>query len=164
GIERGDIVTEYNGTQVRDVNHLRNLVAPTEIGKAVTIKVLRDGKEKALSIKIGEQPPELFGLAPGAQPSAKNLGVTVQNLTPELAKSLGYEGEKGVLVSSVQPGSPGALADLREGDLIKEVNREKIDNVDTFRKAVAKSGTDKDVLMLVRRGEYTRYVIIKAKQ
>ena len=66
--------------------------------------------------------------------------------------------------SSVQPGSPGALADLREGDLIKEVNREKIDNVDTFRKAVAKSGTDKDVLMLVRRGEYTRYVIIKAKQ
>ncbi len=163
GIERGDIVTEYNGAKVRDVNHLRNLVAPTEIGKAVTVKVLRDGKEKKLSVKIGEQPAELFGLAPGAQPSAKNLGVTVQNLTPELSKSLGYEGEKGVIVSSVQPGSPGALADLREGDLIKEVNREKIDSVDTFKKAVAKSGTDKDVLMLVRRGEYTRYVIIKAK-
>ncbi|HHT9126406.1 MAG TPA: PDZ domain-containing protein, partial [Candidatus Brocadiia bacterium] len=99
------------------------------------------------------------------QPSTpKEVGVTVQNLTPEAAKRHGYEGEKGVVVSSVETGSPGALADLREGDLIMEVNREKIDSVDDFRKALAKSGTDKDILMLVRRGEYPRYVIIKAKK
>ncbi|MGR3311405.1 MAG: DegQ family serine endoprotease, partial [Candidatus Brocadiales bacterium] len=161
GMERGDIVIEYNGVMVRDVNHLRNIVASTRVGSVVTVKVLRNGNERDLSIKIDAQPAELFGLGP--RPVIKNLGITVQSLNSELAKSLGYEGEKGVVVSSVDSGSSGALADLKEGDLIKEVNREKISSVDDFRKAVAKSGTDKDVLMLVRRGEYTRYVIIKAK-
>ncbi|MGR3310869.1 MAG: PDZ domain-containing protein, partial [Candidatus Brocadiales bacterium] len=163
GMERGDIVIEYNGTGVRDVNHLRNIVASTRVGEVSAVKVLRNGNERELSITIGEQPAELFGLKQ-PQPTVKNLGVTVQELTPELAENLGYGDEKGVVVSSVVPGSSGALADLREGDLIREVNREKIYNVGDFRKAVAKSGTDKDVLMLVRRGEYTRYVIIKAKR
>jgi serine protease Do len=161
-MERGDIVIEYNGTGVRDVNHLRNLVASTKVGNTVAVRVLRNGKKTELSITIGEQPAALFGLAP--QPVVQNLGVTVQNLTPELAKNFGYEGEKGVVVSGVKPGSQGSLADLREGDLIREVNREKVDSVEDFRKALAKSGADKDVLMLVRRGEYTRYVIIKAKE
>ena len=64
---------------------------------------------------------------------------------------------------SAEPGSSGALADLREGDLIKEVNRKEIYNADDFRKAMAKSGADKDAQMLVRRGKHTRYVIIEAK-
>lgn len=163
GFERGDIVIEYDGKPIRDVNHLRNIVAQTGAGKKVKVKVLRDGKEKELTVKIGEQPAELFALTPGVQPSEKELGMTVQNLTKELAKSLGIEDETGVIVSGVQPGSPAAISDIKEGDLIKEVNRKKINDVTDFKKALSEADKEKGILMLVKRGDFSRYVIVKAK-
>lgn len=164
GFERGDIVIEYDGRPIRDVNHLRNTVAQTEVGKKVKVKVLRDGKEKELTVKIGEQPAELFAAVPGAEPTGKDLGMTVQNLTKELARSLGIEEDSGVIVSEVQPGSPAAMADIREGDLIKEVNRRKVTNVTEFKKALSEGDREKGILLLVKRGEFSRYVIIKAKE
>lgn len=165
GFERGDIVIEYEGKPIRDVNHLRNSVAQTEVGKKAKVKVLRDGKEKELSVKIGEQPSDLFAGGPGAAPSGgKDLGMTVQNLTKELAKSLGIEEDSGVIVSEVQPGSPAAMSEIREGDLIKEVNRKKISNVTEFKKALSEADKEKGVLVLVKRGEFSRYVIIKTKE
>lgn len=125
GFERGDIVVDYDGKSIRDVNHLRNTVAQTEINKKIKVKVLRDGKEKDLTVKIGEQPADLFAAGPGAAPSGKDLGMTVQNLTKELAKSLGIEEESGVIVTEVQPGSPAAMSEIREGDFIKEVKPKK---------------------------------------
>jgi len=164
GFERGDIVVEYDGKSIRDVNHLRNIVAQTEIGKKVKAKVLREGKEKELIVKIGEQPADLFAAAPGAAPAGKDLGMTVQNLTKELAKSLGIEEDSGVIVSEVQPGSPAAMSEIREGDLIKEVNRKKISNVAEFKKALNEGDKEKGILMLVKRGEFSRYAIIKTKE
>jgi serine protease Do len=164
GFERGDIVIEYDGKSIRDVNHLRNTVAQTEINKKIKVKVLRDGKEKELTVKIGEQPSDLFAAGPGAAPSGKDLGMTVQNLTKELAKSLGVEEESGVIVTEVQPGSPAAMSEIREGDFIKEVNRKKINNVTEFKKALNEADKEKGVLMLIKRGEFSRYVIIKTKE
>lgn len=164
GFERGDIVIEYDGKSIRDVNHLRNTVAQTEINKKIKVKVLRDGKEKELTVKIGEQPADLFAAGPGAAPSGKDLGMTVQNLTKELAKSLGVEEESGVIVTEVQPGSPAAMSEIREGDFIKEVNRKKINNVTEFKKALNEADKEKGVLMLIKRGEFSRYVIIKTKE
>src|SRR3989304_952210 len=102
--------------------------------------------------------------APGAAPAGKDLGMTVQNLTKELAKSLGIEEDSGVIVSEVQPGSPAAVSEIREGDLIKEVNRKKISNVAEFKKALNEGDKEKGILMLVKRGDFSRYVIIKTKE
>lgn len=161
GFERGDIVIEYNNKEIADVNELRNKVAQTEVGKKVEVKVLRGSKEKTLTVKIGEQPAGLFAVGPF--PGGKDLGMTVQDLTEELAGSLGYEGESGVVVSAIEQGSPAAQTDIKEGDLIKEVNREKIANVKEFRQALRKSKKGKDVLLLIRRGMHTRFVIIKSE-
>ena len=162
GFERGDIVIEYNDRKVADINELRNKVAQTEVGKKVKVKVLRGSKEKVLTVKIGEQPADLFAVGP--HPGDKNLvGMTVQDLTEELAGSLGYEGESGVVVSAVEQGSPAAEADVKEGDLIKEINREKIANVKEFKQALGKPEKGKDILLLIRRGMHTRFVIIKSK-
>ncbi len=106
GFKRGDIVIEYDNKEIGDLNQLRNMVAQTAVGKEVGIKVLRDGKEKMLTVKIGEQPADMF--AGGQSSLGKDLGLTVQDLTEALAKSMGYEGESGVLVSSVEPGSEAA--------------------------------------------------------
>jgi serine protease Do len=162
GFERGDIVIEYNDRKIADINELRNKVAQTEVGKKVKVKVLRGSKEKVLTVKIGEQPADLFAVGP--RPGDKDLvGMTVQDLTEALAGSLGYEGESGVVVSAVEQGSPAAEAGIKEGDLIKEINREKIANVKEFKQALGKSEKGKDVLFLLRRGMHTRFVIIKSK-
>ncbi len=161
GFERGDILIEFDNKKMVDINGLRNTVAQTEVDKQVNVKVLRKGKEKTLTVKIGEQPSDLF--ATSAFPAGKDLGVTVQDLTEALADSMGYEGENGVLVSSVEQGSPAAQAEIKEGDLIKEVNREKVTNVKEFKEVLRGADKDKDILLLIRRGMHTRFVIIKSE-
>jgi serine protease Do len=162
GFERGDILIEYNNKAMGDVNQLRNIVAQTEVGIDIKIKVLRKGNETVLTVKIGEQPSDLFASAKSS--IGRDLGMSVQNLTEELAKSFGFEGENGVVVSAVEPGSRAAQADVKEGDLIKEVNREKINNIKEFREALKSSDEGKDILLLLRRGMHTRFVIIKSKE
>ena len=161
GFERGDILIEYNNKEIADVNSLRHIVAQTEVGKKVDVKILRKGEEKILTVKIGEQPSDLF--ATGRPSIGEDLGMSVQNLTEELAKSFGYEGENGVVVSAVEPGSPAAQADVKEGDLIKEVNRQRINNIKEFREVLKSTEKGKDILLLLRRGMHTRFVIIKSK-
>lgn len=162
GFERGDILIEYNNKAMGDVNQLRNIVAQTEVGIDIKVKVLRKGNETVLTVKIGEQPSDLFASAKSS--IGRDLGMSVQNLTEELAKSFGFEGENGVVVSAVEPGSRAAQADVKEGDLIKEVNREKINNIKEFREALKSSDDGKDILLLLRRGMHTRFVIIKSKE
>jgi len=161
GFERGDILIEYDNKAMSDLNQLRNIVAQTEVGKEVKVKVLRKGNETVLTVKIAEQPSDLFASAKSS--IGRNLGISVQNLTEELAKSFGFEGENGIVVSAVEPGSPAAQADVKEGDLIKEVNREKINNIKEFREALKNTEEGKDILLLLRRGMHTRFVIIKGK-
>lgn len=161
GFERGDIVIEYDDKEIGDVNRLRNIVAQTKIGKKVKVKVLRKEKEKILTVTIGEQPSDLF--ASGRSSIGKDLGLSVQDLTDELARSLGFENENGVVVTAVEPDSPASKTDIKEGDLIKEVNREKINNIKEFRERLKNTDKGKDILLLIRRGMHTRFVIIKGK-
>lgn len=160
GMETGDIIVKYEGKDIRDVNHLRNVVAQTMIGKEVAVIVLRNGKEMNLNISIKEQPEGLFAIA-GSTPDLADIGLTVQNLTDDLAKSLGIEETKGVVVTEVLPGSPAVQADIRVGDLIKEVNREKVSDIAAFKKAVKSAKENNEILFLAKRGDYTRYVILK---
>jgi serine protease Do len=160
GFERGDIVIEYGNKKISDVNRLRNIVAQTKVGKKVKVKVLRKEKEKVLTVEIGEQPSDLF--ASGKPSVGKNLGLSVQDLTDELARSFGYENESGVVVTAVDPGSPAGETDIKEGDLIKEVNRAKINNINEFGEALKNIDKGKDILLLIRRGMHTRFVIIKS--
>ncbi|MGR3220179.1 MAG: Do family serine endopeptidase [Candidatus Anammoxibacter sp.] len=160
GMQVGDIIIAYESKHIRDVNHLRNVVAQTEIGKDVTVDILRNGKEKSLKIKIKEQPSDLFASAGGSQGTI-NIGLTVQNLTNELAKNLNIDENNGVVVTEVVPGSPAAEAEIREGDLIKEVNRQKVKDVDEFWRVIKSTSGNKEILFLAKRGDYTRYVILK---
>ena len=86
----------------------------------------------------------------------------VQNLTPEIAESLGLdEGVEGVLVSGVAPDSPAAEAGLRRGDVIQELDRKPVANVEEYLEALGKHREDKSLLLLVRRGESTVFLAVK---
>lgn len=164
GIKSGDIVIEYEGESIKNVNQFRNLVAKTGAGNKVKVKVIRDGKEKILTVKIGEQPADLFYSDASGATTEKHLGITVQNLTKELAENMGIEKDSGVLVSDVQPGSTAAMAGVRQGDLIEAVNRTNVKNTAEFKKALKKADKKKGILFLIKRERYSRYLVVKESQ
>jgi serine protease Do len=165
GMERGDVILEYEGREVKDVNDLRNLVARTSVGTDATVDVLRDNKSVQLTIIIGEQPADLFAQRGGGggptAPSA-DYGMTLENLTPEVAQRFGFQDETGgVIVMDVMPGGLAETSGLQPGDLIKEVNKGRIANIQEFWQAAEASPKDKGLLLLVKRGKTTRYVLLK---
>ncbi|MFA6110455.1 MAG: DegQ family serine endoprotease, partial [Candidatus Latescibacterota bacterium] len=161
GIRRGDIILSLNGEPVNEVNALRNRIAMTAPGTAVVLGVLRDGAERAFTVKLGQR--EGGEVAAGGEREEKDaLGFRVQELTPEIARQLGYEGESGVLIASVAQGSEAQDRGLQRGDLIQEVNRQPVDSVEVFGRAMKASAGRESVLLLVKRGDSTRYLAVPA--
>ena len=142
GIKRGDVVLEFNGKRGFDVGRFRNIVALTPPKTKVPVVVIRDGKKKTVTVKIGKLEKEMFSQATQTN-LTKKLGLTVQNLTDELSARFGYEDEEGVLISDVYRESPAESAGLQPGMLILEVNRKSVESVDEFLKAINQSKNSK---------------------
>ncbi len=159
GVKQGDVIKQVNGYKVENVDELRNRIALTPPGTRVTLEVLRDGKTKKLEVIIGEQPA---GMALGMEQHTllQKLGLVVQDLTRDLADQFGYQEGQGVLVAEVMPGSPAAEVGIRPGQLIEEVNKHRVHNMDEFRKALAISKKTKRVLFRIRDGKFSRYVAL----
>ena len=163
GLKRGDIVQTLNGKPVENANQLSRSVAAMAPETKAAIDVIRDGKPVTVKLTIGTMPEEAEHKK-GAAPSTESaLGITVQNLTPEMAQKFGVdEKEGGVVITELAAGSPAAEAKLRPGDLIEEVNRQKIQNIRDWKQAIEKMKKGEPLLLLVKRGANTFYVAIKA--
>jgi len=160
GLKRGDVITEMNDEVTDDVTAFRNHVAMLEPESKATLIVVSEGKEKTITITIGKLPTQTEDQGKGGEEDNSNkIGIKVQNLTEDLASRFGYKETKGVIVISVEEDSPAADEGLVPGSLILEVDRVPVANTDEFAKALRKSKDS--VLLLVKQGEYTRYVLIK---
>jgi serine protease Do len=162
GLKRDDVIVEFNGQPVQEAGSFRSRVATTAPGTAVEMAIMRDGKRAAKTIDIGTLPGEHVAMNTGPQEQAEHTdaGLAVQPLTDDLAKRLGYEGEHGVVVSEVTPGSEAARAGIRQGDLIKEVNRQEVDNPRDFQQALKKGEKAHTALLLLQEGQGTRYATL----
>ena len=164
GIKRGDILTSFNGTKITSSTQLRNLVAEAKAGSSAKMQLLRDGKEKEVTVTLGERPKDLTASrgeteeGSEEEQSSQKLGLSVQTLTSDLARQLKYEGDHGVLISSVTTGSAAEDGGLKRGDLIKEVNRKEVSSVQDFNTAIKAIGKGDTAAFLVRRGANTFYV------
>ena len=159
GVHRGDILLELNGKPVTSSNELRNTISMMEPGTSINLKVLRDGGERQISVKLAEMPTETAMAQPGSDDdSTKALeGIEVANLTPGIADKLGLPSSStGVVVTSVDPSSKIAETGLRKGDVIQEVNHESVKNVSEFQSALKKGGSDP--LLLVNRQGRTLFI------
>lgn len=164
GIQRGDVIISLNGEAIDSPTTLKNLAAQLDVDKSVPVVVIRDGKEQTLQITIGEQPAELQADSEHAQSEASALlGLHVQDLTDDIAKQLGYIGDTGVIIAGVEAGSPAAEIGLQRGDLIKEINRQPIESMDDYTTATALVGKDDTLLLLIRRGSNTYYVVVNGQ-
>ena len=161
GVKVGDVIVEFDGKEVKDSGDLPIIVARTPVDKKVRMKVLRDKKEIALSVAVGELKEEEVV---AAVPEKGELGLTVQRLTPQMAEGLGLEKSEGVVITSVEAGSAGDEAGIRRGDIILEVDRKAVRNVDEYKKAVAGSRKGRGVLFLVRRGDSTIFLALKPQR
>lgn len=159
GIETGDVIVNFDGRTVGNSKDLPRMVASTQIGKTVTVKLLRDGKEVVYQVKISEMDEEKASET-AKSPAHPSLGITVQNLTPQMARELGLKKSAGVVVTGVEPGSPAAEAMIQPGDVIQSVNRKPVKNVDDFMKIIEKAKKGGSLLLLVQRGQNTMFAAV----
>ena len=151
GLKRYDVIIEFEGQPVEKSNEFLNRVAMLSPDTKVDLVVLRDGKRKDFTITLGKRPPEaeLRGDLPAD--TIEVLGFSVVNLTDELAEQLGYEGQSGVLVREVVPGSQAAQAGIVPGVLIKEVNRQRVRNTKEFNEEIKIAQKKGRALLLIRQ-------------
>lgn len=152
GLKQGDVITEYHGTPVEDGVALQRLVTRTSAGTKVGLKVIREGRELEMTVRIGEQPDETkVARVEKAETDTALSGLTVEDLDQVTAKELGLNLKRGVVVTSVEPGSGAEKAGLMPGDVIREINRQAVRSIKDFEKVssdVKKGGT---ILILVNR-------------
>lgn len=164
GLKQGDLILEFNGEAVKNNEHLQKLVAAARPGDIAKVKVIRNRKKKDFEVTLGERSKDLALRRQGVVPEEQEewRGIGVQELTGESAKQ--YEGKQGVLISSIDPESPVAQVDNppQVGDLINEIDFEKIENMDDYKQAIEKIKDDEGAMIrLTRAGRVPWYVLAK---
>ena len=158
GLRRSDVIVSFDGKPVHKAEELPRLVALTPVGKKVAVEVIRDGARKTLELKVGVLAEEE---AEGATTPPNDLGITLQEITPELADSLGLEEEHGLVVSDIDQDGPAWEAGMRRGDVVIEVNRKAVATLADFRDSLAKRDKARPTLFLVKRAGNTLYFGVK---
>ena len=165
GIKQGDVIIHLNGIKLEDVSDLRNKVALIEPESTAVLLVIRDGREKKIQVTIGEQPSNFSkkGGQDSRTESLEKFGLTLQKLSADIAEKLGYDKKSGLLISDVKSGSPAETAGLKPGQLVEEVNKTKVANLKDLKKVLKRSPDSDKILLRVRSGNYSTYVVRVAK-
>ncbi|HET6676099.1 MAG TPA: Do family serine endopeptidase [Nitrospiraceae bacterium] len=161
GIKPGDVITKIDGGLVDSPNKLSRLVAALPPGSTVNVEVVRDGRRIKLDVALSERRDNVVTASLPQSRSEVKLGLDVQDLSAALADKFKLSETKGVLISKVEPGSLAQAEGLREGDLIKEVNRVEIGTVTEFGAAVSKVRRGETILLRVLRESRAFYVVLK---
>ncbi len=162
GLQQGDVIVRLNGETLDTVAPFRNKVAMMAPGTRLDLVVLRDGKEKKISLITEKLTPEAAQKT--SQPEkAEKLGLTVVPLTKELADKYGYKDEKGVLVTQVDQGSEASRAGIKPGMLIAEVDRKAVSGLKDFEQAMEKPG-DRPILFLVKDPQGSHFIAVERKK
>lgn len=158
GLKQGDIVQAFNKQNVTSIATLRNAIALMAPGTMIKLSVLRDGNAIEIPIEVGNFPTS----SPQAVVQKGNqLGFEVQDLTPDMARTLGVGEDKGVVITRVEAGSPASWAGLKKGTLIVAINQKNVSNVEEFNSILQSSAQNKPVLLLVKQGEQIRFISLK---
>lgn len=157
GLERGDVIVEFDGRKIDDIFDLTSLVAMTPPGTETEIVVIRDGERKTLSATI----EKLKEKQPMAQRAHEDLGITVSNITPQLENGYNLSVSEGVVITDVERGSIADLAGIKEGDVILQINRRTVRNTGDYNKLMETIGEGDTVLFLLRRGDNSFYIALE---
>jgi len=161
GIQSGDIITQFNGKEIREMNELPRLVAATPVGQKVPVKIVRKGKEEEKAVTIARL-EEGGGVAQTGQVEEK-LGMTVRELNEELAARLRLKESSGVVVAQVNPGGAAEEAGIMQGDIIRELNGTPVKNLQDYEKAMTSYKKGALLRLLLKRGESSLFVALQVE-
>jgi serine protease Do len=163
GVKRGDVIVAYQGKPIASSRELPIRVADTPVGTRAEVKVLRDGREKTLSAEVGELKDRDAVVEKVA--AASSLGLSVDRLTPQIGERLGIPPDtEGVVVTSVEPGSPADAAEIHAGDVIREANRTPVTTPEALEKAIGQRPSGKPLLLLVQRAGSTVFITVTPEE
>ncbi len=163
GLKRGDVITSVDGKPIKSGDELVDIISDSEIGHKLQLDFLRDGKRQSTSVVVGDRNKVISELRGEADtggekpetPTGGALGLSVRNLTPdlaqELARQLNLTGQSGVMVSEAEPGGFSADLGLNHGDVILSINRQPVNSVDDFNRIQSQLKSGQDVLFLIAR-------------
>jgi serine protease Do len=159
GLKAGDIIVEINGKKIKDSHELLLTIASFHIGDKVDVKILRDAQERVFSVIVAERKgqPEIAEMKQGME----NFGMTVQDITPEIAQYLGLGVKSGVIVVNVADGSPADEKGIQPQDIIRQIDDVKISSIKDYAKEISKKSDKKSILFLIKRGKATFFVSLR---
>ena len=158
GLKAGDIILEVNDAKVKTTQELLVLIASFRVGDRVKIKALRDGREQMFTVVVAERKDQMETARANTD---QGLGLTVRDITPEIARHFGLKEMKGVIVSDVEPGSSADGAGIQAQDVILQVNRTPVNSLKEYQQEMSKPSAEGTFLLLIKRGRATFFVVIK---
>jgi len=158
GLKSGDVIRRINGKEVVNIGELRNHISMLAPETKVSLDVIRDGKEKNISVTIGVMSDEPAQVK--AESLSENLGLMVQEITDEVMRFYQLDSKEGLIVTQVKPGSSAVEAGIKPGVVILSVNQERVNSLTDFNRALGKSQESKRVLMLIKEREGTRFAVL----
>jgi len=163
GIQRGDVIVSFDGKEIRESHALSFIVASTPVGQKVKVEFVRKGKKSDVKVEIGELKDETqeSEQATGETPA---LGMTVQEITPELADEYGLPQKTGIIVAQVEEDSPAAEAGINPADIILEVDQVPMTTVQQFEKKIRSYKAGDTILFLIKREAGALYVTLKIEK
>jgi serine protease Do len=168
GLKLYDVIQSVNSQPINSAGELRLKIAFSKPGDTVTLGILRDGKKVSAAVKLGEYTDEeqkvaVAGNQPGKFPAAEGFGILLQELTPELRKSLNIRTREGVLIGDVD-GDSEAAVQLQQGDVILEINRARVKSPRDAEKILAGStSSGKNLVFLIERDGTTQLVVFRGQ-
>lgn len=167
GIKRGDVVTAVDGKKVKTPFELRRQILNKKVGQKVMITLIRDGVKKSITVVTVEKPsevPEIEAKAPEEIKKERRwLEMDVSSITPQLKRRYNLADTQGVVVTDVELGSKAFRMGVREGDVIKEINRKKVQSLTDFTQITKRIRKGARVTLLIKRRGYTMYLPLYEK-
>jgi len=161
GFKPGDIIKKLRGKKIKTSKQLQHLIADIKPGSKIKVVVLRNRRHRTLVVRVGEFPSGEPVEETRDGEEEEKLGLKAEELTSESARQFGFKQTRGVIVSAVSAGGPADQAGIRQGDLIKEINRKEITTLSQYEKATSRIRRGDTVLMLLERRGQVFFVGVK---
>ena len=173
-LKTGDVILDLNGRPVTGPRNLQGIVEKLSVGKSYPMTIIREGKRKTLKVTMQAMPND-YALSnvdkptpgkkskPNSEQTYSDVGVEIDELTPEVAKRLGLDKDaQGVVITDVKKNSPAGFGGLSTGQVIEKVNDTKVNSPKEFEAAMKKASLKEGILFLIRTRIGTRFIVIQS--